>query len=413
MSIDSNEVQQLFSSIVPLVNNYGYQERQTPAASKNECRWMIASVLAPKISGVRKADAPLLSAVSRSLNAQFGRGFGVPCLRDWLEVYRAFPDRDEIRFELTWAHYLALSNESDCARRTQLMQKAIERKWSVASLAARISNAPRGYGCQFEICDGLILDLARTYSCSCGILSVEELKSIYHEACNSPVDDFDFQETLLYMNTVSTDKDEPCLWKYQGITYVMDRALADPTTTDEPRYDYGCEWGWNRSYVRPSAFLGALRKSYEGYVERRRIELIGAHAGIPASRPERTVGEAHGLPSLLHWRDVEHLREYCIGNVVAGRSYSDEYETAFARGIEQLVRHVSQHGIPSDDEIDEDASFLLARTHYSRDYWDRHEHRSSQYVAGILKSIYWQVPLWEENGRSARELDEESLGDAA
>ena len=374
---------------------------------------MIASVLAPKISGVRKADAPLLSAVSRSLNAQFGRGFGVPCLRDWLEVYRAFPDRDEIRFELTWAHYLALSKESDCARRTQLMQKAIERKWSVASLAARISNAPRGYGCQFEICDGLILDLARTYSCSCGILSVEELKSIYHEACNSPVDDFDFQETLLYMNTVSTDKDEPCLWKYQGITYVMDRALADPTTTDEPRYDYGCEWGWNRSYVRPSAFLGALRKSYEGYVERRRIELIGAHAGIPAGRPERTVGEAHGLPSLLHWRDVEHLREYCIGNVVAGRSNSDEYETAFARGIEQLVRHVSQHGIPSDDEIDEDASFLLARTHYSRDYWDRHEHRSSQYVAGILKSIYWQVPLWEENGRSAQELDEESLVNAA
>ena len=78
-----------------------------------------------------------------------------------------------------------------------------------------------------------------------------------------------------------------------------------------------------------------------------------------------------------------------------------------------MVRHVSQHGIPSDDEIDEDADFLLARTHYSRDYWDRHEHRSGQYVAEILKSIYWQVPLWEENGRSARELDEESLGDVA
>ena len=39
MSIDSNEVQQLFSSIVHLVNNYGYQERQTPTASRNECRW--------------------------------------------------------------------------------------------------------------------------------------------------------------------------------------------------------------------------------------------------------------------------------------------------------------------------------------------------------------------------------------
>ena len=39
MSIDSNEVQQLFSSIVHLVNNYGYQERQAPATSRNKCRW--------------------------------------------------------------------------------------------------------------------------------------------------------------------------------------------------------------------------------------------------------------------------------------------------------------------------------------------------------------------------------------
>lgn len=39
MPIDSNEIQQLISSIVHLVNNYGYQERQAPAASRNECRW--------------------------------------------------------------------------------------------------------------------------------------------------------------------------------------------------------------------------------------------------------------------------------------------------------------------------------------------------------------------------------------
>ena len=82
MSIDSSEIQRLFSSIVHLVNNYGYQERQAPAASRNECRWMIASILAPKTTGDRKADTPLLTAVSRNLNAEFGRGFGVPCLRE-------------------------------------------------------------------------------------------------------------------------------------------------------------------------------------------------------------------------------------------------------------------------------------------------------------------------------------------
>ena len=150
-----------------------------------------------------------------------------------------------------------------------------------------------------------------------------------------------------------------------------------------------------------------------GYVERRRIELIEAHEGTSPKRLGESGGEAKDLASLPQWRDVEHLREYCIGDASAGSYYEKDYQSAFARGIEQLVRHVSQHGIPSDDEINEDACFLLARTDYDRDGWGRHEYRSSQYVAETLKGIYWQVPLWEENGRSARELDEESLGNAA
>ena len=276
MSIDSNEDQQLFSSIVHLVNNYGYQERQTPAASRNECRWMIASILAPKTTGDRKVDAPLLEEISRRLNSWYGRGFGVPCLRDMLEVYRAFPRKEELGSGLAWAHYLILSREPDHDRRLQLMQKAAERKWSADALAARISNAPHGYGRHFKMYDQLVLDLARECSCRCGILSIDELGSIYHEACQNPVDDLDFQETLLYMDEVSKDEDEPCLWRHQGVTYVIDRALADPPTIDEPRYDCGYECGWNRTYVRPSAFLGALRRSYGGV---RRAPSHRAHRG--------------------------------------------------------------------------------------------------------------------------------------
>lgn len=413
MSIDSNEVQQLFSSIVHLVNNYGYQERQAPAASRNECRWMIASILAPKTTGDRKADTPLLEELSGQLNSRYGRGFGVPCLQDMLEVYRAFPNKEGLGSGLSWAHYLALAKEPNHEKRLLLMRKASERRWSADTLAGRVTGSRRGRPPFPEPFDRQILDLARTYACACGIIPINELESIYREVCSSPVDEYDFRETLQYMDEISTDKDEPCLWKHQGVTYVMDRALADPPTADEPRCDYGYEWGWNRCYVRPSAFLGALRRSYEGYVERRCIELIEAHVGIPVSRPGKTIGEAHGLPSLLHWRDVEHLREYCIGDASAGSYYEKDYQSAFARGIEQLVRHVSQHGIPSDDEINEDACFLLARTDYDRDGWGRHEYRSSQYVAETPKGIYWQVPLWEENGRSARELDEESLGNAA
>lgn len=408
MSIEASVVQQLVSSITSLVDDYAMQDRQTPAAKKNECRWMIAAVLEPHTTGNRKEDTPLLTAVSKPLNFEYGRGFGVSCLRDWLEVYRAFPKKEEIGFDLTWAHYLALSKEPDHDRRLQLMQKAKQKRWSSDSLAFRIPGVPHSYRCSFEIADQLILDLARSYSCSCGILSAKELRSIYLEVCQEPVDEFDFQETLLCMDSVSSKEDEPRLWSHHGVTYVMDRALADPVAEDEPAYDYG-EWGWNRTYVRPSAFLGALRRSHEAYVERRRAELIEAHAGAPIRRLGTAVGEARGLSSLPCWRSVEHLKEYCIGDVVASRTYSGSYKTAFDRGISQLIRHVSQYGIPSDEEIDEDARFLLARTKYSRDCWDNREHRSQQYVADVLRSIYWQVPLWEENGWSAQDLDEEAL----
>lgn len=149
-----------------------------------------------------------------------------------------------------------LSREPDHNRRLQLIQKAAERKWSADALAARISNAPHGYGRYFKMYDQLVLDLAREYSCRCGILSIDELGSIYHEVCQTP-----------------------------SMTWTSRRPFST----------------WTRSQ----------------------------------------------------------------------------------------------------------------KTRTSRDYWDRHVHRSGQYVAGILKSIYWQAPLWEENGRSARELDEESLGDVA
>lgn len=227
MSIDSNEIQQLFSSIVSLVESHGLQDKQTPAARKIECRWMIASVLAPKTSGDRKADAPLLEELSGQLNSHYGRGFGVPCLRDMLEVYRAFPNKEGLGSGLSWAHYLALAKEPNHEKRLLLMRKASERRWSADTLAGRVTGSRRGRPPFPEPFDRQILDLARTYACACGIIPINELESIYREVCSSPVDEYDFRETLQYMDEISTDKDEPCLWKHQGVTYVMDRALAE------------------------------------------------------------------------------------------------------------------------------------------------------------------------------------------
>lgn len=93
MSIDSNEIQQLFSSIVSLVESHGLQDKQTPAARKIECRWMIASVLAPKTSGDRKADAPLLEELSGQLNSRYGRGLACPACETCSRSTARFPTR--------------------------------------------------------------------------------------------------------------------------------------------------------------------------------------------------------------------------------------------------------------------------------------------------------------------------------
>ena len=196
MSIDSNEIQQLFSSIVSLVESHGLQDKQTPAARKIECRWMIASVLAPKTSGDRKADAPLLEELSGQLNSRYGRGFGVPCLRDMLEVYRAFPNKEGLGSGLSWAHYLALAKEPNHEKRLLLMRKASERRWSADTLAGRVTGSRRGRPPFSEPFDRQILDLARTYACACGIIPINELESIYREVCIADMsDDGDIYQT--------------------------------------------------------------------------------------------------------------------------------------------------------------------------------------------------------------------------
>lgn len=406
MSSGTDNVRQYVSVILSLVEKYAYLEKQIPTRRKNECRWEIGAALFPGICGDRKSDTAFIEAVSKQLNAECQRGFGPSVIKDCISVYQAFPQKEELSFGLKWSCYRALIKEPDYDRRLRLLNKAIDRGWSADSLASRITGVRQGYGLHFESCDAFIIDLAQSYTCACGIISVDELGSIYRELSNNPVDDYDFQETLLYMDETSSYKDGPCLWRSGSQTYAIDRSLAGPTDEDKKDIYYDECYGWNNTYVRPKSFLGALRSSYASYVRQKRSELVASHLETPIRRLEGPTSDSKTLSSLLGWRDVEHLREYCTGDIGNSCGYRESYEADFNRAIEQLARHVSQNGIPSDDEILEDSRFLLARTYFSRDQWNRHENRADGYVSGVLKSIYWQLPLWEENGHSAQEPSE-------
>lgn len=413
MSKSSIDVQQYVSSVASLVEKFAYLDKQTSSEQKNECRWEIGAVLSPGTCGDRKADGCFIDAVSKQLNARYERGFGAGVIKDCIAVSRAFPEKDKLNFTLTWSHYRTLTREPDYGRRLQLLGKAVERKWSPDSLASRIAGISCGYGLHFECCDALIIDLARAYSCACGIISATELKSIYQELSASPVDDYDFQETLLHMDEVSHSDDDPCLWKRDEHVYVIDRSLSDPSDLDKNKLYLDEYYGWNNTYARPASFLGALRRTYASFVRQRRLELVEAHRQIPLLRLEAPAGGSEGLSSLLNWRSVEHLREYCIGDIGDGRGCRNSCRASFDQAVELLARHVSQNGIPSSTEVLEDARFLLVRTDYSRDRWDRHENRSASLVAEFLGDIYRKLPLWEKNGRTAQELEDTALDSVA
>ena len=413
MSENSIDIQRFVSSVASLVEKFAYLDKQTPNEQKNECRWEIGTALSPGTCGDRKIDGRFIDAVSKQLNARYERGFGAGVIKDCIAVSQAFPEKDKLSFALTWSHYRTLTREPDYGKRLQLLGKAVERKWSPDSLASRIAGVSCGYGLRFECCDALIIDLARMYSCSCGIISTTALKSIYQELSASPVDDYDFQETLLHMDEVSQSNDDPCLWKNDDCIYVIDRSLSDPSNQDRSNLYLDEYYGWNNTYARPTAFLGALRRTYASLVRQKRLELIEAHRQMPLQRLEAPANGGEELSSLLSWRSVAHLREHCIGDLGGGHGYRNSYEASFNQAVELLARHVSQNGVPSSAEILEDARFLLARTHYSRDRWDRHENRSASLVAELLRDIYRQLPLWEKNGHTAQELENAALDPAA
>jgi predicted nuclease of restriction endonuclease-like (RecB) superfamily len=80
----------------------------------------------------------LLIEVSHRLMAEFGGGFDASNLRYMRLFYRAFPNCDALRHELSWTHYRLLLRVEDTAARTWYMNEAAAENWNTRALERQI-----------------------------------------------------------------------------------------------------------------------------------------------------------------------------------------------------------------------------------------------------------------------------------
>jgi hypothetical protein len=107
--------------------------------------WQVGNVIHREVLGMKRAKyaAETLSALSRHLEPEFGRGFSEKSLRHMVRFAEAFPDWgivSTLSRQLTWSHFLALIYLRDPLRRDFYAELCRVERWSVRMLRARIDS---------------------------------------------------------------------------------------------------------------------------------------------------------------------------------------------------------------------------------------------------------------------------------
>lgn len=92
--------------------------------------------------GKHRADygSRLIETLSAQLTVEFGEGFQARNLRFMREFYRAFPNWNAVRSELSWTHYRLLSRVANSEARQFYLLEAIAARWSTRELERQIAS---------------------------------------------------------------------------------------------------------------------------------------------------------------------------------------------------------------------------------------------------------------------------------
>jgi predicted nuclease of restriction endonuclease-like (RecB) superfamily len=80
----------------------------------------------------------VLAQVSSQLSTEFGKGFDASNLYKMRQFYRAFPNLDALRPNLSWTHYRLLLRVDDANARLWYMNEAATQNWNTRALERQI-----------------------------------------------------------------------------------------------------------------------------------------------------------------------------------------------------------------------------------------------------------------------------------
>ena len=348
----------------------------------------------------------LLSPIACHLKQHFSPSLGPTYLKRCIKLTRIVPEDMPFRPELDLDHYQSLSRIANKDLRLDLMNVAADNHWD----ASRIDRHAR-YRSPQDVLDAWerrvlesnqeVWRFARAYTDACGIISLDKLIELYNSYAPNPVSRFEVNETIWQIRNESGRIDNPCIISKDGTLYLIAPELDD--AVDEAPYYYD-DYGYSyRKYERHSEYTDEMRTLRERRVGIRMAAIFAGHERLPIKklRYEEIING-----SIKNIRSAEHLKQYVLKDPELKAAELHAREDEFDFIMTKLLRSVGLNGMPTEQQITEDAAFLLivVRPEF-------YERKKTAEVSKLLSIIYEDAPLWEFNGRSNAELKSEEAAE--
>ena len=142
----SNELKQFNTVLYGAIRQVLESARKSAYKAVNfamvQAYWQIGRlILEDEQNGEARAEygKKVLDELAKRLTAEFGKGFDASNLRYMRLFYKAFPNCDTLRHELSWSHYRLLLRVDNPAARDWYMNEAVAENWSSRQLERQIS----------------------------------------------------------------------------------------------------------------------------------------------------------------------------------------------------------------------------------------------------------------------------------
>lgn len=139
--IDKLEIDSLLSSLREVIQTARQQAiRAVDLVQVRTCWTVGRHIVEFEQGGAARAayGKRLLSDLSESLTAEFGKGFDERNLRHMRAFYTGFPIWNALRTELSWTHYRSLLRVEDATARVWYMNEAADQNWNTRALDRQI-----------------------------------------------------------------------------------------------------------------------------------------------------------------------------------------------------------------------------------------------------------------------------------